>query len=216
MLSFFLERNLLIKPSQTPSEPCSDYFGWYWHIICQHFPVFQHLIDWGFFSLMQLFHWDPGRRVIVRAAPGVALSDCNSIISGLAMTIIPGAHRASPKKLFHKLRCMYENVRLWKREDSLALQPPSADCVKTGLLQFGNREFCFWCLSERKPRGQREETDELRVWQEGCFNWLWNSKSWNWSLYMIIRENIGDFCPSLSPIQMYRGRISHKITIIFM
>ena len=38
---------------------------------------------------MQLFHSDPGRRVIVRAAPGVALSDCNSIISGLATTIIP-------------------------------------------------------------------------------------------------------------------------------
>lgn len=50
-----------------------------------------------FSSLMQLFHWDPGRRVIVRAAPGVTLSDCNSIISGLAMTIIPGAHCASPK-----------------------------------------------------------------------------------------------------------------------
>lgn len=153
MLHFFLERNFLIKRSQTPSEPRCDYFGWYWHIICQHFPVFQHLIDWGF-SLMQLFHWDPGRRVIVHAAPGVALSDCNSIISGLAMTIIPGAHRASPK-LFHKLKCMYENLRLRKREDSPALKLLSADCFKgkkTGFvkiqqLEFVNCDFCFFCLS---------------------------------------------------------------------
>lgn len=50
VLHFFLERNFLIKQSQTPSEPRCDYFGWYWHIICQHFPVFQHLIDWGFSS----------------------------------------------------------------------------------------------------------------------------------------------------------------------
>lgn len=33
---------------------------------------------------------------------------------------------------------------------------------------------------------------------------------------MIIRENIGDFCPSLGPIQMYHSRISRKITTIFM
>lgn len=108
-MHFLSERNFLIERSQTPSEPCRDYFGWYWHIIFLHFPVSQHLIDWGF-SLMQLFHWDPGRRVIVRAAPGVALSDCNSIISGLAMTIIPGAHRASPK-LFHKLK-----MHVWESE----------------------------------------------------------------------------------------------------
>lgn len=46
---------------------------------------------------MQLFHQHPGRSVIVRAAPGVALSACNAIISGLAMTIIPGASRCIAK-----------------------------------------------------------------------------------------------------------------------
>lgn len=100
-----------------------------------------------FSSLMQLFHWDPGRRVIVRAAPGVTLSDCNSIISGLAMTIIPGAHCASPK-LFHKLTCMYENLRLRKREDSLALKLLSADSFKAAWV-------CdFWV---RDPKGGKAE-----------------------------------------------------------
>lgn len=66
---------------------------WLLWLVLTHYlptlPCFFCIWDGGF-SLMQLFHWDPGRRVIVRAAPGVALSDCNSIISGLAMTIIPG------------------------------------------------------------------------------------------------------------------------------
>lgn len=147
-----------------------------WFVLTHYLPTLPYFSASDrlrFFPLMQLFHWDPGRRVIVRAAPGVALSDCNSIISGLAMTIIPGAHRASPKR-FHKTQMyVWESVRKEKGRLS-GSEAPVSRLFWSRKVVWRHSSLSLWIATfavwvKRTPKGWEEENNTV-------LHLAWNTK----------------------------------------